>query len=132
MRYLIDTHVLIWYLNADKSLPDKYVAFMHDQKNELCISIASIWELTIKMSSGKLELYKSIQEVEEYLISMDYNVIAVSFAHLKTLFDLPKHHGDPFDRLIISQAITENLTILSADRQFKDYPVNVIWSTAKL
>src|ERR1700744_4735099 len=108
MRYLIDTHVLIWYLNGDKALPEKYVALMRDPKNELALSIASIWELTIKLSLKKLELYKSIQEIEKYILTMDYHLINISFSNLRILFDLPKHHGDPFDRMLISQAISEN------------------------
>jgi len=127
MRYLIDTHVLIWYLNGDKALPEKHAALMRDPQNKLYLSMVSIWELTIKMSSKKLECDKNIQEIEEYILSKDYEVMNVSFAHFKTLFDLPKLHGDPFDRLLIAQALTEGLTILSADRCFKEYPVDVIW-----
>jgi PIN domain nuclease of toxin-antitoxin system len=79
------------------------------------------------MSLKKLECDKNIQEIEEYILSKDYEVMNVSFSHLKTLFDLPKLHGDPFDRLLIAQAISENLTIISADKQLKSYPVNTTW-----
>ena len=127
MRYLIDTHVLIWYLNGDDALPEKYAALMLEPQNELYVSIVSIWELTIKMSLKKLECDKNIQEIEEYILSKDYEVMNVSFGHLKTLFDLPKIHGDPFDRLLIAQAISEGLNILSADKQFQAYPVQVAW-----
>jgi len=83
-------------------------------------------ELTIKMSSKKLECDKNIHEIEEYILGKDYEVMNVSFAHLKTLFDLPKLHGDSFDRLLIAQALTEDLTILSADKEFQAYPVSVL------
>ncbi len=127
MRYLIDTHVLIWYLNGDGALPEKHAALMRDPQNKLFLSMVSIWELTIKMSLKKLECSKNIAEIEEYLLSKDYEIINISFAHLKALFELPKFHGDPFDRLLIAQALTENLSILSADGHFKDYAVNVVW-----
>jgi PIN domain nuclease of toxin-antitoxin system len=127
MRYLIDTHVLIWYLNGDNALPEKYAGLMRNPENKLYLSMVSIWELTIKMSSKKLECDKNIQEIEEYILSKDYEIINVSFAHLKTLFDLPKHHGDPFDRLLIAQALAEDLTIISADKEFQAYPVRVAW-----
>ncbi len=78
------------------------------------------------MSSKKLECDKNIQEIEEYILSKDYEIINVSFAHLKTLFDLPKHHGDPFDRLLIAQALAEDLTIISADKEFQAYPVRCL------
>jgi PIN domain nuclease of toxin-antitoxin system len=109
------------------ALPEKYVDLMRDPQNKLHLSIVSIWELTIKMSSGKLDIDKNITEIEEYILSRDYEVINVSFTHLKALFNLPKFHGDPFDRLLIAQAIIEDLTIISVDKAFQDYPVQVSW-----
>lgn len=127
MRYLIDTHVLIWYLNGDTDLSERYITLMHDPQNQLYISIVSIWEITIKLSLNKLDLTKSIKQIEEYILSKDYKVLNISFEHLKTLSELPHHHNDPFDRLLIAQAISENLTIISADRHFSAYPAGVIW-----
>jgi PIN domain nuclease of toxin-antitoxin system len=125
MRYLIDSHVLIWFINGDKNLTDKYIGYLENSENELYVSIASLWEIAIKMSLGKLELNISFEQIENYLLHRDFNILQVSFNHLNQLLILPKHHGDPFDRLLISQAITEDLTIVSVDRYFKDYAVVV-------
>jgi PIN domain nuclease of toxin-antitoxin system len=127
MQFLIDTHVLIWYLNGDPSLPEKYIELMYNPPNKLMISLVSIWELTIKMSLNKIQFEKPPKEIEKYISSKDYEVLNLKFDHFNTLNTLPHHHNDPFDRLLISQAITENLTIISADRHFAAYPANVIW-----
>jgi PIN domain nuclease of toxin-antitoxin system len=127
MRYLIDTHVLIWYLKGDTALPGKYANLISNPQNKLYLSIATLWELTIKMSLKKLKCDKNINEIEGYILSKDFQLLDISFSHLITLSNLEHHHGDPFDRLLISQAISENLSIISADKHFEVYPVNVIW-----
>lgn len=92
------------------------------------ISIASLWELTIKMSLGKLVVDGlSIGDIHATLTQRDVQVLAVSIDHLSVLASLPHHHRDPLDRLLIAQAISEGLPILSADGQFRRYPVEVVW-----
>ena len=126
MRIIIDTHVLIWYLNGDESLPVEYISLMHNPQNKLVISIATLWELVVKLSLKKLDCSKNLEEIEVYLLSKDYEILNISFSHLNILNSLPYHHKDPFDRLLIAQAISEQLPILSVDRYFKSYPINVI------
>lgn len=123
MQYLIDTHVLIWYLNGDKTLSKKHIDLLENTENKLYLSIANIGELAIKMSSGKLECSKTFPEIEEFILSMDYEILNISFSHLKIFYNLPKHHGDPFDRMLISQSIAENIPVISVDKLFKAYPV---------
>ncbi|WP_299291293.1 type II toxin-antitoxin system VapC family toxin [uncultured Mucilaginibacter sp.] len=127
MRYLIDTHVLIWYLEGSDKLPQKLREELDNDQNTILISVASFWELAIKISAKKIELTKSLQEVQAYIVERAFVFLNISFEHLYTLLDLPHHHKDPFDRMLIAQSITENIAIISVDQQFKPYSVNVIW-----
>lgn len=127
MRILIDTHILIWYLDGSGKLPSKFHDKLNDAQNRIVISVASLWELAIKISLRKIELNKTLSEIHSYLIERDFGLLNISFEHLKVLSILPHHHRDPFDRLLIAQAISEDLTFISADQHFKSYPVNVIW-----
>ena len=129
MGYLIDTHVLIWYLDGNAKLPVKIVRLINNPDNEIIVSIASLWELAIKLSRKeppldiKITFSDILNEVEE----REFYVMPVSLRHLKVLKDLPQHHNDPFDRLIISQTIAEDMTLISIDKHFKDYPVKLLW-----
>jgi len=127
MNFLIDTHVLLWYLEGNGSLPGKIRNNIDNSENNIFISIGSFWELAIKLASGKIDTKITLAQIEEDINKREFEILHISFQHLDALMGLPKVHGDPFDRLIIAQAITESLTILSADRHFKDYPVDVIW-----
>ncbi len=117
----------IWYLEGSINLPQKLREELNDNQNSILISIASLWELAIKISLKKIELTKSLAEIQAYIAKRDFVFLNISFKHLYTLLDLPHHHKDPFDRLIIAQAITENISIISADQYFKSYPINIIW-----
>lgn len=130
MQFLIDTHVLIWYLNGSKKLPVKIRELLNDNTHKVVVSIVSLWELVIKTSKHdkrKLEIDITISEIQKYILEHEFILLNISLKHLNTLQTLPQHHGDPFDRMIISQAVTEGLTIVSADRQFGAYDVNVSW-----
>lgn len=89
------------------------------------VSKASLWEMAIKISLGKLEISISFEELEVYLEENEFAVLDYNFEHLKTLLTLPFHHSDPFDRLIISQAITDDLRIITHDEAFNNYPVKI-------
>jgi len=128
MEYLIDTHVLIWYIEGDSALPHHLIKILDDDETLIIISIVSLWELTIKVGLGKLKLSISLQQLQQKIsVSRNFKVLNIEFEHLNTLQTLPRHHSDPFDRMLISQAITEGLTIVSADQHFSSYPVNVSW-----
>ncbi|RYE20517.1 MAG: type II toxin-antitoxin system VapC family toxin [Sphingobacteriaceae bacterium] len=126
MRILIDTHILIWYLDGNDKLSDKLYYQLNDVQNDVFISIVSLWEIAIKMNIGKLSLSQSLIEIQDYLTSKEFILLEVKFTHLNTLSTLPLHHKDPFDRLLIAQAIAENLTLISADQHFQAYAVNLL------
>ena len=127
MEVLLDTHALIWYAEGNNKLSMKAKAELENSNNLKFVSIASLWEIAIKASLNKIELKKTFKEVIRFLINNNIDLLPIKIEQLNTLLDLPYHHKDPFDRLIIAQAITENITIISVDQQFKPYPVNVIW-----
>jgi PIN domain nuclease of toxin-antitoxin system len=127
MNLLLDTHALIWFTEGNDRLSLIAKKQIEDENNNKAISIASLWEIVIKASRTKLGIEKSFVEINQFLLVNNIDVLDIKVRHLDTLLELPHHHGDPFDRLIISQAIIENLIVISADRHFKAYPVNVIW-----
>lgn len=125
--YLLDTHVIIWLLEADPNLPESLVQIIENGKNRLFVSVATLWEMTIKSSLSKLELQKSLEEIFGHLKKLDIEFLSIRENHLVTLRDLPFHHRDPFDRLIISQSKAETITLMSKDSIFKSYDVDLIW-----
>ncbi len=128
MRILLDTHVLIWLVEGDKNLSTVARSAIEDEDNSLYLSIASLWEITIKLSLGKLDLQLSVDEmVESFLIPGGIEILQIEIGHLSILRDLPLHHRDPFDRLIIAQAQAEKMTLISADGVFDLYDVDLRW-----
>lgn len=128
MRILLDTHVLIWLVEGDKNLSTVARSTIEDEDNSLYLSIASLWEITIKLSLGKLDLQLSVDEmVESFLIPGGIEILQIETGHLSILRDLPLHHRDPFDRLIIAQAQAEKMTLISADGVFDLYGVDLQW-----
>ena len=128
MRVLLDTHALLWYLSSDSRLSDKAIAVLGDHKTEAFVSIATLWELVIKISLGKIELAAPFEELfPSQLEENGFELLPVEIQHLRRLSELPFHHRDPFDRLLIAQAIEESLVILSVDEAFEAYPVAIAW-----
>jgi PIN domain nuclease of toxin-antitoxin system len=118
----------IWYLQNSERLPNSVIEIINNGRNDVLLSIANVWEMAIKQSTGKLNLgvpYASF--IVEQMKLNDIGLLAVSLEHLKALTSLPFHHRDPFDRLLISQAIVEDIAIVSADQAFSLYPVQVMW-----
>lgn len=127
MNYLLDTHVLLWYIEGESRLSKKSLKTIDDKNFIKIISIASLWEIAIKINEGKLNTGMSFDALDRFISLNHFEILPVKFGHLAQLKSLPNHHSDPFDHLLIAQAIIENLTIISADRHFQSYPVNVIW-----
>ena len=128
MRYLLDTHAFIWLDSIPASLSPKVAAICKDPANILFISIVSIWEMQIKLNAGKLILPKPLSEIVEWQQQNNsIQVLPVTLPHIFALEKLPPHHRDPFDRMLIVQAQIENLTILSRDTEFAQYPITVTW-----
>ena len=126
MMYLLDTCVLIWLLSAPTQLSDKARLAITSSKAAY-ISFASLWEISIKQSNGKLNLQKTIQEIAQTCESANIRILYPTPEELDNIQKLPKIHGDPFDRLIISQARTRNMTIITSDNYIPQYEVSVLW-----
>ncbi len=126
---LLDTHAFLWFLNGDEKLPDQ--VRLEIQTNEaVFVSIASFWEIAIKNSLGKLELDASIPALMELCAQLRFSILPISAAHLENVRSLPWIHRDPFDRLLISQASTESMTLVTADESIAKYEVNTFWKKA--
>ncbi len=127
MRYLLDTHTLLWFLQDDPQLPEKVGNEITNIENSCYVSIASLWEIAIKINLGKLAIKFSFEKFASFLSDNDIEVLPIAFDHLIQLSGLEQHHRDPFDRIIIAQGMVENLIILTKDQYFPDYPVKTMW-----
>ena len=127
MELLIDTHAFVWFINANKKLSDKAKETIESADFSPVISIASFWEITIKLSLGKIDIKSSLMDFIEKTNKKGFRILPVQPNHLFYLPNLPFHHRDPFDRMLIAQAISENMTIVTKDPDFKKYDVPVLW-----
>ena len=125
--YLLDTNALLYFLYDSGKLSKKAseVIYLNDEK--ISVSIVSMWEIAIKSSIGKLEIRSSISKIAETCEREQIDILSIKPFHLDEIKRLPPIHGDPFDRLIISQAITENLVIITKDGTIPQYDVKVLW-----
>jgi PIN domain nuclease of toxin-antitoxin system len=128
MRVLLDTHVFLWWVEGDRALPAKARAALADQENECLISLVSAWELAIKAGLGKLKLALPVKRyIVEHAAANGFRMLDIRMAHIGRVETLAAHHGDPFDRLLIAQAIEEKLPVVTADPIFRKYGVKRIW-----
>lgn len=128
MRLLLDTHTFLWFISGDAQLSSKARELISDPENEVLLSVASLWEIVIKAALGKLRLAGSFEDViPSQIQSNDIELLGIGLAHLGELSRLPQHHKDPFDRLIIAQAIAEGIPLVSKDDNFEEYRVNLLW-----
>ena len=128
MKLLLDTHILIWYLEGNQELSINRRAAIEDSANTNFVSIASFWEIAIKLSiAGKLELSVPFDQLSQLIWQNNISVLPIHVSHTSVIRSLPSHHKDPFDRLIIAQAMVENMAVLSRDKHFSSYPVQVLW-----
>ncbi|MEM6597908.1 MAG: type II toxin-antitoxin system VapC family toxin [Cyanobacteria bacterium P01_C01_bin.69] len=128
MRLLLDTHSFLWFIQGNKNLSPRAIALIEDPENQKLISTASLWEIAIKVSIGKLEIEMSMTDlVKEQVIGNTFDVLSIAPEHLNVLTALPFHHKDPFDRLIISQSMAESIPVISRDKVFKEYPAQQVW-----
>ncbi len=128
MKVLLDTHTFLWYSAGDLQLSDLARSAIEDSDNECLLSIASIIELAIKFSLGRLTLASTFEEfVSEGLSKLNCNLLDFTLPQLGMLSVLPFHHRDPFDRLIVAQAIVEGIEVVSIDKTFDFYGVKRVW-----
>ena len=123
MRYLLDTHILIWSFENNVRLPQHFKEIIEDTNNQLFVSIASLWEMAIKISNKKLDLTVSLSQLIKDLSSKNITILSISPLHVLEVEILPFHHKDPFDRIIIAQSLTENITLISVDSVFDSYAI---------
>ena len=128
MKLLLDTHALIWFVSGDSRLSYPAREAFLNQDNKLYFSKASVWEMTIKIALGKLVLAENwLAAIEQEMGGNGIQWLEIETGHCKTLAELPFHHRDPFDRMLISQALSESMSIVSIDNQFSRYSPGIIW-----
>lgn len=128
MRILIDTHVFIWWTSNPAQLSPLIHGILTDPKTEPVLSLASVWEMQIKVSLGKLSFQTALPDlVNDEVSHSRISLLPIELLHIYALNDLPLHHRDPFDRLLIAQSMLEGLTIASIDEKFDAYGVDRIW-----
>ena len=128
MSFLLDTHALVWWLEGDERFPASLKDELYSRKPLIHISTVSFWEISIKRSIGKwVDLTLPTSTIWESALAQGFRVLPISPDHLTHLERLPFHHRDPFDRLLIAQALSAGLTILTRDTQFAPYAVPQRW-----
>ena len=125
---LLDSHVAVWWADEPERLEAPALRAIADPTNDVWFSSASAWELAIKVSIGKLTLSTPVGRYFAEHVSVNmFDALGIELTHIAAVEQLPQHHGDPFDRLLISQALTERLTIVSSDPVFAKYGLKRIW-----
>ncbi len=128
MKVLIDTHVFIWWTSEPTQLSSLVHNFLTNPETEPVLSIVNVWEMQIKVSLGKLSLKTALSElVNDEMSRNRINLLPIELSHIYALHDLPLHHRDPFDRLLITQSKLEELVIVSIDQKFDAYGVSRLW-----
>jgi PIN domain nuclease of toxin-antitoxin system len=127
VRLLLDTHTLLWFDGGDTRLSKRARRMLENPEAELLVSAASVWELAIKSARGRLTLPRPLDEYVGELADAGYWLIPITAAHAARVVTLPDHHRDPFDRLLAAQALSDTLPLVTRDRIFRKYRVDVRW-----
>lgn len=127
MNLLLDTHALIWFITLDKNLPTKTKSIIENTDNRCWVSIASLWEIGIKHSLGKLNIEIGLNELFKIIEQSGFEILTINPQHTLVVASLSFHHRDPFDRMLVSQAISDKLTIVTKDSILKQYAVKTLW-----
>ena len=128
MKLLLDTHTLLWFITSDSKLSLAARLLIDDLANDKFVSVVSLWEIAIKYGLGRLVLSNKFEVLFPNQLTINgFEQLAIENTHLYEFVKLPQHHSDPFDRLIIAQAIAEKMSVVSIDTAFDDYSVNRLW-----
>ena len=127
MKYLLDTHVLLWYVEDSVKLSETMATIVEDAGVQKCVSIASLWEFAIKHSKGKLQFEGGFDRLWEMITKNGFAILPITQSHLAGVVQLPFIHRDPFDRLLVATAKAEGMTILTADENIHKYDVSTLW-----
>ena len=123
MNLLLDTHIFLWWLSGDKSLSEDALSVIGNVRNIVYVSAASIWEISIKQALGKLEAPKNLQDE---LVEEGFEALVITMGHADLAGRLPRHHRDPFDRMLVAQAKLEECMLVTADERLKEYDVELL------
>jgi PIN domain nuclease of toxin-antitoxin system len=125
---LLDTHALLWFVNADRRMSAAARAVIEDARNDLLFSVISAWEIVTKVRRGKLDVGElPDQFIRRHLRQLGLRILPLRLRHVLRLSDLPEHHRDPFDRLLVAQAQAEAIPIMTIDAQLRRYAVEIVW-----
>ena len=128
MKLLLDTHTLLWLVSDNPQLSTTGRELLVDPDNELLLSPATYWELAIKISIGKYRLADPLADyIDEAIRLYGLSILPITAKHAEAIVQLTHHHKDPFDRMLIDQAMVENVALVSADEDFDAYPVTRLW-----
>jgi PIN domain nuclease of toxin-antitoxin system len=128
MKLLLDTHTFLWFIMGSLNLSANARALIEDVANEKFFSVASLWEMAIKLSTGKLTLSASLDVLIPQQLSLNgIELLNIKIDHAAAMAALPFHHRDPFDRLLIAQAMVEKMAVVGIDTAFDAYPVTRLW-----
>lgn len=127
MKLLLDTHALIWYITDNSQLPGTTRQLIEMPENSCYVSVATYWEMAIKNSLGRLAFKASIATIFNIVEQSGFEILPIHVPHILKATSIPFHHDDPFDRMIIGQAMVDGLSIVTKDRKFPLYDVNVLW-----
>ena len=127
IKNLLDTHTFLWFIDGNDNLSPKALENIENENAQNFISIVSLWEIAIKLSLGKLEVNIPFKQIEDVVFKNNFQILPISFTDLLKLSELPFHHRDPFDRLLIAQCINNEMIFLSKDENVFKYNVSVIW-----
>jgi PIN domain nuclease of toxin-antitoxin system len=128
VKFLTDTNAFLWFITDSPRLGAKAKALLESRDNERLLSVASIWEIAIKASLGKLTFRKPLEEfIPEQIAINDFTILDISVAHALQIARLPFHHRDPFDRMLVAQCLTENLPLVGSDDALDAYGIQRWW-----
>lgn len=128
MKLLLDTHTLLWFIAGTANLSEPARSLIEDEANDKFVSIASIWEIAIKVSIGKMSLTASFDELFPHQLEVNgFELLPIKVEHTSVVSSLKFHHRDPFDRLLIAQTIQEKASFVSLDTAFDDYGITRLW-----
>lgn len=123
MNLLLDTHVLLWWLDDPTLLSEQALTSIKDTKNEIVVSVVSAWEIAIKKALGKLEAPNNLKQIVK---DAGFTIMSINYEHVWQVKDLPFHHDDPFDRLLVSQTKVEKLMFVTRDSRLRTYNIPIL------
>jgi PIN domain nuclease of toxin-antitoxin system len=128
MRLLLDTHIFMWLRSEEDKVSENALAACRNRNNDLLLSLASVWEMQIKINTGKLQLNNSLANIlQAEQKNNGIQLLPITLSHILDLAYLPDHHRDPFDRMLVAQCLVEDLTLVTADPILHQYPVPILW-----